>query len=99
MLLIGDFYDYEKFCMNADAPEFKKLVGLKIENIKAECTVAFPDSDAWQWPQGFYENYIPSLLKRKKITSEQVDDFWKKLSSDRFDFFLGPAFLSIFARK
>ena len=129
MLLINDFYDYEKFIMNTHAPEFEHLLSLitsdfenrdsnlqvgkkltrllgkkeyLIENIKADCKTAFPHDNAWSWPQMFFENFIPDLLQRKKISSKQVEDFWQEwntLSRDKYSCFLSPALLSIIARK
>ncbi|MCY4524611.1 MAG: methyltransferase domain-containing protein [Halobacteriovoraceae bacterium] len=129
MLLISDFYDYDQFNLNVDAPLFKKLVNLitrdfaerkadvkvgkritrllresdfNVENMQAASKIAYSDDVAWQWPEGFFKIYIPDLLQRNKISSEQVDAFWrewKKLVSDKSVCFLGPALLQIIARK
>ena len=76
--------------------------GLTIEHLEPVVRVGGPDSQFWQWPEGFFHNYVPTLVQRGLLTAHEQEAFeadWRERSNDPRALFYSPVLTELVARK
>jgi SAM-dependent methyltransferase len=76
--------------------------GFEVREIRPLVRVARPGSTLWDWPDTFFDIYLPSLVKMQLITSAHERAFrqeWAKRSRDPGAFFASPPMVEIVAVK
>lgn len=76
--------------------------GFEILSLKPQTRVGRPHQKIWQWPDSFYRNYLPILVRDGHLTEAEAAEAWKvweAASRDPDSFYVGPMVLDIVARK
>lgn len=74
--------------------------GFAVTTLRPLQRLARPGTMLWQWPQSFFENYLPLLVDSGGITraaSERFFAVWQERSRDPGAFFLTPPMIEIVA--
>lgn len=77
-------------------------LGLVIEHLEPVVRVGGPDTQYWQWPEGFFFNYVPVLVERGLLTAAERAAFerdWRERSKDPRSLFYSPVLAEVVARK
>jgi ubiquinone/menaquinone biosynthesis C-methylase UbiE len=83
-------------------PGLLRRAGFDVREIKPLVRLACPGSPLWDWPDTFFDIYLPSLVKTGFITSADERSFrreWAKRSRNPDAFFTSPPMLEIIAVK
>lgn len=76
--------------------------GFEIVSLKPQTRVGRPHQKIWQWPDSFYRNYLPILVRDGHLSEAEAAESWKiweAASRDPNSFYVGPMVLDIVARK
>lgn len=83
-------------------PDLLAKNGFEIVGLKAQTRVGMPHEKSWQWPNSFFQNYLPILERGNYLTGSEVAEFrqiWNTASINPHAFYIGPMVLDIIARK
>ena len=83
-------------------PGLLRRAGFDIKEINPLVRLARPGSTLWEWPDTFFDIYLPALVKMRLITSAHERAFrreWAKRSRDPGAFFTSPPMIEIIAVK
>ncbi len=83
-------------------PALMRSHGLRVEAILPLQRVARSSDPLWAWPGTFFLNYVPLLVERGLLSSQDQRafiDLWEERSRDETAFLWAPAMLEITARK
>jgi SAM-dependent methyltransferase len=83
-------------------PQLMRRHGLRVETIRSLQRVARSSEPLWAWPSTFFLNYIPLLVERGLLTTDDQRAFvslWEQRSNDPDAFLWAPAMLEIVARR
>lgn len=83
-------------------PKMLTELGLTIEHIEPVVRLGGPDTQFWQWPEGFFFNYVPALVQRGLLTKDEQETFerdWRERSHDPRALFYSPVLCELVARK
>lgn len=76
--------------------------GFEVREIRPLVRVARPGSTLWDWPDTFFDIYLPTLVRMRLITAAQERAFrreWARRSRDPGAFFTSPPMVEIVAAK
>ncbi len=76
--------------------------GFEILSLKPQARVGRPHQKIWQWPDSFYRNYLPILVRDGHLSESEAAEAWRiwdSASHDPNSFYVGPMVLDIVARK
>ena len=76
--------------------------GFKVRDIRPIVRLARPGSTLWNWPDSFFDIYLPTLVKMRLITAAHERAFrraWAERSRDPSAFFTSPPMVEIIAEK
>ena len=76
--------------------------GFEVKELAPLVRLARPGSPLWDWPDTFFDIYLPSLVKAHFITAAHERAFrreWAKRSHDHGAFFTSPPMIEIIAVK
>ncbi|HZJ13925.1 MAG TPA: methyltransferase domain-containing protein [Chthoniobacteraceae bacterium] len=83
-------------------PGLLRRAGFEVREINPLLRLARPGSPLWDWPDTFFDIYLPVLLKMRLITFAHERAFrheWKKRSRSPDAFFTSPPMVEIIAVK
>jgi ubiquinone/menaquinone biosynthesis C-methylase UbiE len=83
-------------------PGLLRRTGFEVREIKPLVRLARPGSALWDWPDTFFDIYLPSLVKTGFITGVDERRFrreWAKRSCNPDAFFTSPPMIEIIAVK
>ncbi|MBI3724342.1 methyltransferase domain-containing protein [bacterium] len=83
-------------------PGILERAGLSVRELTPISRVARPGSALWQWPEGFFKNYVPTLVASGLLTEDEQRAFfldWNARARDPDAFFLSPLVLDVIAVK
>jgi len=83
-------------------PAILEKNGFRIKHLDSKSRIAIPSDPLWDWPDQFFNSYIPKLVKRGEITSGTEKEFWedwKAAKKTPGSFFLAPTMMTIVAEK
>ena len=83
-------------------PGLLRQAGFEVREITPLLRVARPGSSMWDWPDTFFDIYLPALVKMGFITSAHERAFrreWAKRSRSADAFFTSPPMIDIIAVK
>ena len=83
-------------------PGLLHRAGFEVTELVPIIRLAQPGSPLWDWPDTFFDIYLPSLVRARFITGAQERAFrreWAKRGRDRGAFFTSPAMVEIIAVK
>jgi ubiquinone/menaquinone biosynthesis C-methylase UbiE len=86
----------------ARLPGLLRQHGLEVTYLNVNQRVATPDSTIWQWPDSFWQNYLPRLVEMGYLTGDEAAAFeaaWAQAASDPDSFMMLPPVWDIIARK
>ena len=74
----------------------------RFRDIQPIVRLARPGSTLWNWPDSFFDIYLPTLVKMRLITAAHERAFrraWAERSRDPSAFFTSPPMVEIIAEK
>ena len=83
-------------------PGLLHRTGFEVKELTPLVRLARPGSSLWDWPDTFFDIYLPTLVKANFITAAHERAFrreWSKRSRDRGAFFTSPPMIEIIAVK
>ena len=83
-------------------PGLLHRAGFEVKEINPVVRLARPGSPLWDWPDSFFDIYLPALVKTRFITAAHERAFrreWAKRSRDPGAFFTSPPMVEIIAVK
>jgi SAM-dependent methyltransferase len=83
-------------------PGLLERAGFEIEDLQPIVRLARPGSALWDWPDTFFDIYLPTLVKTGFINATDEKAFrrdWAKRSRDKGAFFTSPPMVEIIAVK
>lgn len=83
-------------------PRLLAEVGFKIDSITPIAQAIRPQDSLWEWPDGFFANYIPKLVAKGYLAQADADAFfadWRKATVTPGHFMLAPTVFNIIAHK
>lgn len=83
-------------------PGLLHRAGFEVREIKPLVRLARPGSPLWDWPDTFFDIYLPSLVKTGFITTADEQRFrleWRKRARNPDAFFTSPPMVEIIAVK
>jgi SAM-dependent methyltransferase len=83
-------------------PRFLQNAGFHVRDIRPIVRLARPGSTLWNWPDSFFNIYLPTLVKMRLITAAHERTFrraWAARSRDPAAFFTSPPMVEIIAEK
>ncbi len=83
-------------------PGLLERAGFEVKELTPIVRLARPGSPLWEWPDSFFDIYLPMLVKSRLITAAQERAFrreWAKRSRDEGAFFTSPPMIEIIAVK
>jgi ubiquinone/menaquinone biosynthesis C-methylase UbiE len=83
-------------------PGLLARAGFEVKEIVPVVRLARPGSSLWDWPDSFFDIYLPTLVKARFITAAEERAFrreWAKRSRDPGAFFTSPPMVEIIAVK
>jgi hypothetical protein len=83
-------------------PGLLEAAGFEVKELTPIVRLARPGSPLWEWPDSFFDIYLPTLVKTRLITAAQERAFrreWAKRSRDGAAFFTSPPMIEIIAVK
>ncbi len=83
-------------------PGLLARAGFVVRDIQPIVRLARPGSTLWNWPDSFFDIYLPTLVKMRLITAADERAFrraWAKCSRDPSAFFTTPPMVEIIAVK
>lgn len=88
--------------VGAALPRMLERRGFEVRQIKALLRTARPGEPLWQWPDSFFRNYVPVLVKSgflKQADAREFRQAWQQRSNDSSAFFVTPPMVEIIAVK
>ena len=83
-------------------PEMARATGMRIEHFAPLPRLGAVGSLEWRWLGGFFESYLPRLVQRGRMASDQHADFlalWNERSASGFGFVVAPTVADVVLRK
>jgi len=83
-------------------PGLLRRAGFKVRELNPLICLARPGSTLWDWPDTFFDIYLPALVKTGFITGADERSYrreWAKRSRDPDAFFTSPPMIEIIAVK
>lgn len=83
-------------------PGLLTRAGFELREMRPLVRLARPGSALWDWPDTFFDIYLPTLVRMRLITAADERAFrreWAKRSRDAGAFFTSPPMVEIIARK
>ncbi|MCE7875105.1 methyltransferase domain-containing protein [bacterium CPR1] len=83
-------------------PGMLEAHGLRVEHLEPVVKAGGPSSEFWQWPEGFFFNYVPLLVERGLLTRAEHEAFerdWWERAGEPLARFYSPVLTEIVARK
>ncbi len=83
-------------------PAMLQASGFKVVHLEPVVRAGGPRTEFWQWPEGFFFNYVPLLVERGLLTPAEQDAFehdWRARAADPLAQFYSPVLTEIVARK
>ena len=83
-------------------PGLLELAGFEVKELAPIVRLARPGSPLWDWPDTFFDIYLPTLVKARFINVSEERAFrreWAKRSRDEGAFFTSPPMVEIIAVK
>lgn len=83
-------------------PALLEKTGFRVLEIEPVTKAIRPQDPLWEWPDGFYRNFLPRLVAGGYLTAAQTEAFqrdWDEARRTPGHFLLGPSFVSILAEK
>ncbi len=70
-------------------PELMRRHGVEPRSVRPLQRVARPGTALWEWPRGFFENFLPTLVAEGRIGPGDAEEFmdewhWRTLDPDAF---------------
>ncbi len=88
--------------IGTEIPNLLARHGFDVKEIKSLSRVARPGSPLWQWPDTFFENYLPVLIELGLFKASDEEKFkreWRKRSRDPSAFFVTPPMIEVIGIK
>lgn len=76
--------------------------GFRVKHMTGHARIARPGEPLWDWPDGFYRNFIPRLVSNSYLSADDEREFFKQWDQTRNipgAFFLAPTMMTIIAEK
>jgi SAM-dependent methyltransferase len=83
-------------------PGLLERAGFEVKELSPIVRLARPGSPLWDWPDTFFDIYLPTLVKTRFITAAHERAFrreWARRSRDKSAFFTSPPMVEIIAVK
>lgn len=83
-------------------PQVLEMNGFEVLEIEPIARTMRPTDPLWQWPESFWDSFLPRLVKGNYITQGESDQFskeWEKAKTTIGAFCVAPTVVNIVARK
>lgn len=83
-------------------PQVLEKNGFQVLEIEPIARVCRPEDDLWQWPETFFQSFLPRLIKTNYLKANQAKQFWtvwEKAKRTKGSFCVAPTVVNIIARK
>lgn len=83
-------------------PALLEKTGFRVHTVEAIAKTARPQDPLWEWPDGFYRNFLPRLVSKGLLTQDESEEFfteWEAARRTPGHFFLAPTMMNIVAEK
>lgn len=83
-------------------PHLLETCGFRVKLLEPVAKFARPADPLWQWPESFYQSFLPRLEKGGYLSGEQVRAFfsdWEHAKENPGAFFVAPTVINIIAEK
>ena len=88
--------------IGAEIPNMLARHGFGVQEIKPILRIARPGSPLWKWPETFFENYLPVLIKLglfNELDKNKFNREWRKRTRDPNAFFVTPPMIEVIGIK
>jgi SAM-dependent methyltransferase len=79
--------------VGARVPAMMERAGLAVEHVETVVRTGRPGSAMWQWPRGFFANFLPTLVANGFLAQAEADAFdarWAEREREPGSFFSSP---------
>jgi ubiquinone/menaquinone biosynthesis C-methylase UbiE len=76
--------------------------GFQVLEIEPIARVCRPEDDLWQWPETFFQSFLPRLVNSKHISAADQKEFfktWERIKKTKGAFCVTPTVVNIISRK
>lgn len=83
-----------------ELPALLEKSGFRVREIRPIARTARPHEPLWDWPTGFFENYLSKMVEDGYLSAEDQKTFqesWRRAESEPGHFFLAPMVIDIVA--
>lgn len=83
-------------------PHILEKNGFRVKQMIGHSRIARPGEPLWDWPDGFYRNFIPRLVASGHLREAEAQEFfeqWDRTRAIPGAFFLAPTMMTIIAEK
>lgn len=83
-------------------PMVLEKVGFEVIEIEPIARVCRPHEPLWQWPETFFQSFIPRLVQTGYLSITDQEEFfktWEQLKETRGAFCMAPTVVNIIAKK
>lgn len=83
-----------------ELPNLLERAGFRIRELRPVARIARPNEPLWDWPTGFFANYLPRMVAQGYLSASDRTEFeagWKEALTKPGSFFLAPMVIDIIA--
>lgn len=83
-----------------ELPHLLEQAGFRILELRPVARISRPHEPLWEWPTGFFANYLPRLVEQGYLSKEDQRSFqkgWSEAEAKPGSFFLAPVVIDIIA--
>lgn len=83
-----------------ELPNLLERAGFRVQELKPVARISRPNEPLWDWPTGFFENYLPRMVSQGYLSAADRAEFeagWKNAMTEPGSFFLAPMVIDIIA--